>query len=87
MSNNGEVKFSTTQRKLMAILQDGKPHTTQELRTCIHDDLADGGALRTALTYLRRRLRPSRDITTIQLRKNTYYALISIDISSIIPQS
>jgi hypothetical protein len=34
-----KLKLSPTQKRLMAILRDGLAHSTEELHTCINDEL------------------------------------------------
>ena len=69
--------YTPTQRKLLSILADGKPHTVAELFTCLPDDLGEATNVRSHLTGLRKRLRgEGRDIACELVCGVGYYRLV-----------
>jgi DNA-binding response OmpR family regulator len=56
MAANPTLPFTPLQERLLAVLSDGMPHHRDELYSCLDDDLADPGALRVAIHYLRKKL-------------------------------
>ena len=49
--------FTPTQQRILNVLSDGMPHTKEEMRDCLNDELSGGNNLRVHLTYLRKKLR------------------------------
>ena len=54
-SNNG---YTPTQRAMLNILADGKPHTRHELHTCLMDDLGALSNINFHICVIRGKLRP-----------------------------
>jgi hypothetical protein len=54
--------YTPTQRKILAVLSDRRPHSPAELFACLPDDLGSVRNIRPHLTRLRSKLRPRRDI-------------------------
>jgi len=50
--------YTPTQRRLMAVLEDGLPHSRDELFACIDDELCQIVNFRVHLNYLRKKLQP-----------------------------
>lgn len=50
--------FTPTQRRMLAVLRDGRDHTTAELAACLDDEQTGPRAVAVHLTHLRRKLRP-----------------------------
>ena len=48
--------MTITELKILAVLLDGKPHTKEELRGCLADELSDNSVLRVHMCNLRRKL-------------------------------
>lgn len=49
-------EFTPTEKRILAILSDGKPHTREELKTALWDELGSIQNLAARMTYLRRKL-------------------------------
>jgi DNA-binding CsgD family transcriptional regulator len=49
--------YTPTQRKILAVLSDGRPHSREELFACLPDDLGSVSNVRAHLSILRRKLR------------------------------
>jgi hypothetical protein len=61
---NGNA-FTPVQRRMMAVLADGLPHTSRELHACLEDDLGPLRNIAAHLTAIRKVLRPrGEDILT-----------------------
>jgi hypothetical protein len=50
-------QFTPTQRRILAVLSDGLPHTPGELHACLDDELAGRNAVQFHLSKLRKTLR------------------------------
>lgn len=76
MSTNG---FTPTQRAILDVLSDGKPHTPAELRPCLGDDLAGNAAVRMHVCRLRKRLRErGQDIVSVTDRHRFRYQHVKL---------
>ena len=49
--------FTPTQRRMLAVLSDGLPHTRLELAACLEDELAKPSAVKKHLYLMRKVLR------------------------------
>ena len=49
--------FTPTQRRMLAVLSDGLPHTRLELAECLEDDLANPASVKKHLYLMRKVLR------------------------------
>lgn len=68
-----------TQRRLMLILRDGQPHTSDELLKCLRDDLATKPLLRTHISLLRNKLLPHGKGVLIQVKTHRlHYRLVNL---------
>lgn len=69
------MQYTPTQRRLLDMLSDGKPHRREELYGCIDDELADvAKCLRVHLTHLRKKLRKlSQDVLCELHRGKPHY--------------
>ena len=77
MEGNGTL--TPTQRRMMAVLEDGALHTRQELHACLDDELApvDGNAIPMHICKLRRLLRPfGRDIAFHRVARVGHYQIV-----------
>ncbi|MFA5056515.1 MAG: hypothetical protein WC485_00240 [Opitutaceae bacterium] len=52
-----EERFTATQRAILKILSDGRPHLLCELHACLPDELSGESAVRWHLTGIRKVLR------------------------------
>lgn len=50
--------YTPTQRRILALLSDGMPHSKDELRKCLDDDLSDNHNIAMHICFLRRKLNP-----------------------------
>ncbi len=53
----GIMRYTPTQERMLTLLNDRKPHSTETLRQCLWDDLADPATVRTHISLLRMKLR------------------------------
>lgn len=58
MTTVSDTKFTPTQQRLLAILEDGEPHCRADLLKCLSDDLTLPSTLRVHICLLRKRLLP-----------------------------
>jgi hypothetical protein len=58
MSSNGVVYFTPVQKRMLAVLADGMPHSREELHACL--DRTDGplSNIQAHITHIRGKLRP-----------------------------
>lgn len=54
-----DVKYTPTQRRIMDILSDGMPHPKEEIQETFYDPMAVSGAVRTHISYLRKKIEPT----------------------------
>jgi hypothetical protein len=67
-------KFTPTQRRIIALLADGLPHTRREVFGCLDDDLAQLSAIKRHLSVIRTMLRPvGQDIICELHRRSICY--------------
>lgn len=52
-----EAKFTPTQQRILAVLEDGYAHPVSELQTCLDDELAGHSALLFHISTLRKTLK------------------------------
>jgi len=61
----GNGVLTPTQKRMLAVLQDGEPHDPIELHECLEDELADMVNVRVHVSALRKRLRAAgRDVVS-----------------------
>lgn len=53
-----DVTYTPTQKRILAVLSDGLPHTRDELMRCLNDDMAEEGTLKAHIQMIRNKLRP-----------------------------
>lgn len=56
MSVNGNG-YTPTQKRMLAVLRDGLPHTREELHACLPDDLSELRAIQAHISHIRKHLR------------------------------
>jgi predicted Zn-ribbon and HTH transcriptional regulator len=72
------MNFTPTERALMEVISDGKPHELEELRELI-DELSEKQAVYFHMCNLRKKLeRIGQSIVMVRKRKISYYQLIRI---------
>jgi hypothetical protein len=54
---SGVNGFTPTERRMLELLKDGKPHRREELHSCLQDDLADLSAIQPHISNIRKRIR------------------------------
>lgn len=60
-------QYTPTERRMLAVLSDGRPHTTEELMACLYDELSERSAVKAMVFKLRRKLRAiGHDIVNTQ---------------------
>lgn len=71
------IKFTPTQRRFMACLQDGHPHSFKELRRLMYN--GHRSTFRVHIFYLRQKLRQQNEQEIIcEIRADgTYYRLVN----------
>lgn len=71
--------YTPTQRKMLAVLSDGLPHSKAELHSCLHDDLGAVENIQIHLTNIRKRIRPKgEDILTQFIDRRLHYRLVRL---------
>jgi DNA-binding response OmpR family regulator len=77
-----DIMFTPTQQRIMAVLADGLPHSTAEMLGCLLDELNDASCLRSHISHLRKKLRPTgQDIISQRMNGNRadgHYRLVRI---------
>jgi hypothetical protein len=53
-----EIKFTPTQQRILAVLEDGLAHPLKELQACLDDELANSNTFSVHLNSIRKVLRP-----------------------------
>jgi hypothetical protein len=81
MTNNG---FTPTEHRIMEVLQDGLPHTREEIHACLSDELSSLDAIKPHICSLRPKLE-SRGLGIQGRRK--HYQLIGLGPKSLPKQS
>lgn len=72
--------LTPTQRRLVEVLNDGRRHTPEELRTCIDDELSHKRNLNVHIYWLRKQLNSvGRDVVYESSALGTGYRLTVID--------
>jgi hypothetical protein len=56
LSLNGS-RLTEVQQKILAVLEDGQPHTAKELMACLYDEKSDIKVLHTYIHFLRKKVR------------------------------
>lgn len=56
------IEYTVIERRLMAVLADGRPHPVGELMACLHDDLGCPRNVAPHITRLRRKVRQRRQV-------------------------
>lgn len=51
-------EFTPTEKRILNVLADGKPHEVEELRACLDDELAGETALMFHIFRIRKKLKP-----------------------------
>jgi hypothetical protein len=64
---------TATQRRVLALLSDGMPHTKEQIRACLHDDMGSLDNVKVFIYYLRRILPPGQAIICENTGKGTRY--------------
>lgn len=74
MSAEKNARMTPTHLRLMAILKDGLPHSREELRVALWDELSDIGTLTFHISTLRDHLRPKdEDVICVPRSYAVYY--------------
>lgn len=74
-------ELSVIQRRMLAVLADGLPHTRDELKLCLWDDLASYKAIWAHLVKIRKVLRPrNEDILCVYTKKTLKYQHVKLKV-------
>lgn len=65
------LKLSPTQKRILALLSDGHPHTRGALRRCLYDELGAVSNVRYHVCMLRKLLAPLGQTIVCELHRNT----------------
>lgn len=76
-----ETRFTPVQRAIMDVLSDGKPHTKEELKSCLWDDMGVSKTVIIHISNIRKIIRPLGYIITIQVYRRTCSYILSRSIS------
>jgi DNA-binding response OmpR family regulator len=74
--NDKIIRLTPTERRILAILSDGKPHPRQELQGCLNDDLATPQVVRQHISNLRTKIDSGQEIISTFHNKKMCYRLI-----------
>lgn len=75
--------FTPTQKRMLLILADGKPHSREELHSCLNDDQGSLSNIQPHITYLRNKVRPlGQDIICEFANRRIFYRHIRLLTSS-----
>ncbi len=61
--------YTPTERRLLALLADGRPHSRAELHACLDDDLAAPRAIQFHVSRLRGKLRPAKQTVVCEIHR------------------
>lgn len=67
--------FTPTEARILTMLNDGLPHPKDELKSCLFDELSENGALKTAISRLRKKL-DGHDILCVFHNRSLKYQLV-----------
>ena len=71
--------FTPTERAMLAVLSDGRPHPRGDLEACLPDALGSPANIHPHLTAIRKVLRPlGQDIICQVVNRRNYYRHIRI---------
>lgn len=71
--------YTPTQRRILAVLSDGRPHPYGDLIACLYDDQGTAANVQPHITYLRRKLKPlGQTILGVRVRGRHCYRLIAL---------
>lgn len=77
------MNYTPTQRRILAVLEDGQAHKVSELMECLNDDMAERVTLRGHICALRKKLRPIGENIHCELGGTQVYyrrtRLVSVD--------
>lgn len=67
------AEWTPTERRMLAVLSDGLPHTRGELHACLWDDHAALQAIRFHISCIRRKLAPLGETIVCELHLGTVH--------------
>ena len=70
------ITFTKTEKAILDVLSDGKPHKAEELVACLDDEMADMGAVHTHLDRIRKKLPEGQIILCQFLRRARQFRLV-----------
>jgi hypothetical protein len=66
--------YTPTQRRMLRLLADGRPHPRAELKACLVDELGDWNNVQFHISRIRKRLRPKgQDILCVVANQQISY--------------
>ena len=66
--------FTETEKKILLVLADGRPHRAEELMKCLTDELAEKYALWQHISRLRKKINPlGQDIVCVFVNRRNMY--------------
>jgi hypothetical protein len=66
------LQFTPTEKRILAVLEDGMGHTKSELLACLNEDMPSKSLLSVALVGLRKKLKTiSQDVVCVRGFANT----------------
>lgn len=74
-----KVHLTRTERKILRVVSDGKPHTREELRACLLDQRSQDATVAVHLTGLRKKINPmGLDIICVWHRRQRKYQWVKL---------
>lgn len=70
------VHFTPTERRILALLNDGASHTRREIHACLNDDLAQLSAINRHINSLREKIPEGQEIICCLSNKRISYRLL-----------
>ena len=61
------MSWTLTEKKMLDVLRDGRPHSRQELHGCLHDDLGPLRNINQHISNLRRKIRERGEMIVCEL--------------------
>lgn len=71
--------LTKVQLRILTLLRDGLPHTMEEVRCCLYDDMGPMSNIHAHLTAIRKKLQPQQlDINPKFIKRKMHYRLVRV---------
>lgn len=73
------AEFTPTQLRLLAVLNDGLPHSRRELCNCVPNDMTSWATIKVHLSNIRKKIRPrGEDVLCVVRCRRIHYQLVRL---------